>query len=132
MTLIGNKEAQSGRMCYGEVLHFWLQRSTIWKNVLQLAQSNRMSIVGEGIECLVTKTLHTLQKPLVGTGFPHPHLIPNQRDPCPTTVRRDRVSLSVHPQPRPFTPSPSVSLRCPNHDFQERQERQDKNGRVIV
>ena len=43
------KEAQSGRMCFGKVLHFWLQRSTIWKNVLQLAQSNRMSIIGEGI-----------------------------------------------------------------------------------
>ena len=25
----------------------------------QLAQSKRMSIIGEGIECLVTKTLHT-------------------------------------------------------------------------
>ncbi len=59
MTLIGYKVAQSGRMCYGEVLHFWLQSSIIWKNVLQLAQSNRMSIVGEGIECLVIKTLLT-------------------------------------------------------------------------
>ncbi len=27
--------------------------------MLQLAQSNRMSIVSVGIECLVTKTLHT-------------------------------------------------------------------------
>ena len=35
------KEAQSNRMCYKE------------------AQSNRMSIFGEGIEDLVTKTLHT-------------------------------------------------------------------------
>ncbi len=39
--LIGYKEAQSNRMGYKE------------------AQSNRMYIIWEGIECLVTKTLHT-------------------------------------------------------------------------
>ena len=41
MTLISYKEAQSNRMCYKK------------------AQFKRMSIVGEGIECLVTKCLHT-------------------------------------------------------------------------
>ncbi len=40
------KIAQSNRMCYGEVLHFLVQRSTIWKNVLQLAQSKRMFLRG--------------------------------------------------------------------------------------
>ena len=44
------KEAQSNRMCYEEVLYFGYKD----------AQSNRMSIIVEGIECLVTKTLHTL------------------------------------------------------------------------
>ncbi len=44
MTLINYKEAQSGRMCYTSN---------------NGAQSNRMSIISEGIEGLVTKTLHT-------------------------------------------------------------------------
>ena len=43
------EEAQSNRMCYGNVILF----------LLQLARSKRLFFMCESIECLVTKTLHT-------------------------------------------------------------------------
>ncbi len=46
------KDAQSNRM--------WYKEAQSNRMMLKDAQSNRMSIIGEGIECLVTRTLHTL------------------------------------------------------------------------
>ncbi len=35
-------------MCYGEVLHFWLQQAQSNRMCYKEAQANRMSLIGEG------------------------------------------------------------------------------------
>ena len=52
-------------MCYGEVLHFWLQRSTIWKNTLQVAQSKSMSIISEGADIIFASAEQYYRKSVV-------------------------------------------------------------------
>ncbi len=66
-----NEEAQSRMNVLQQYKSGWVQRRYMkdksgWRkiaqsrmNVLQLARTKRMSLIGEGIESLVTKTLHT-------------------------------------------------------------------------